>query len=617
MNELLMAFAVSFLLSLALTPLAAFLCRKFGLVDMPGERRINAVPVPRGGGMGIVVSVSLTSVLMSCFSDSFGINRQMVVLSASIAILGFVDDKVSLRPIVKLTGQIIISFLAWFWGGVGFSSLFPGMSAYVDCFLTVFWFVGAINAFNLIDGLDGLASGVALIGVVGMAGALYFCGVSSDRIVFHAVFSGALLGFLRYNFNPASVFLGDSGSMYIGFMMAALPLLFLSPRSFLVSIGVPLLAMGVPIFDTLLAIMRRSIRMFIISGRSPCDGVMSADVEHLHHRILRKMNFSQRKAAYVLYAMTFLAVSVGYLAMIFKSKAAGLWLGASTVAVVIIVRSIAKVEFFDMVKILDKIAHADKIASSRSLTRFSVLAYICIDSLILIAVFFHLSSFLMFPDAVIPLNRWKYCLLFSSITFIMMVCFNVYRIMWSRAQAVNYAMLFVSCVLGSAVSSSIVLYMYAVEADTIIVFSVAFCLVAFSSLLLLRTVRHLIREVFYYIDSEIIRNKSDTVRTLVYGTDIGSIAFRRELVRNATRNKRIIVGLIDDSIARKGLYIGMTPVFGAFDDIEEIVLRTKADMIVLTSKMPDEKFASIKTACERLGIRVSLFKCEEEEILLK
>mgnify|MGYP003296936080 CR=1 FL=1 len=224
MNELLMAFAVSFLLSLALTPLAAFLCRKFGLVDMPGERRINAVPVPRGGGMGIVVSVILTSVLMSCFSDSFGINRQMAILSASIAILGFVDDKVSLRPIVKLTGQIIISFLAWSWGGVGFSSLFPGMSAYVDCFLTVFWFVGAINAFNLIDGLDGLASGVALIGVVGMAGALYFCGVSSDRIVFHAVFSGALLGFLRYNFNPASVFLGDSGSMYIGFMMAALPL---------------------------------------------------------------------------------------------------------------------------------------------------------------------------------------------------------------------------------------------------------------------------------------------------------------------------------------------------------------------------------------------------------
>jgi UDP-N-acetylmuramyl pentapeptide phosphotransferase/UDP-N-acetylglucosamine-1-phosphate transferase len=614
MNSFFTAFIISLLLSFALTPCIAFICRKFGMIDVPSERRINTEPIARGGGMAIVISVTVASVLMCYFSDSFRMHYKILVLSAAIAVLGIVDDKISLKPLVKLSGQVVVAFFTWFWDGVGFSLLYPNLPPAVDCFLTMFWIVGLINAFNLIDGLDGLASGIAFIGVIGMAGALYFCGISPDKIIFHSIFAGALLGFLRYNFNPASVFLGDCGSMYIGFTMALLPLLYLSPESFLVSVGIPLLAMGVPIFDILLAVVRRSLRILCSDILVGSNGIMNADVEHIHHRILRKMKFNQKKTALILYAITFFAVAIGFIAIMLKSKSAGLYLAASMVAVVVIVRSVAGVEFFDAAKVLHKFAHSDKVSSSRFLARFSVLMYICIDSLILITVFFLLSSLSMFSDVAIFGNHWKCCLLYSATTFIMMVCFNVYKTMWSRAQPIDYAVLFVSCLLGPLVASSSMLYMYQVVFSNVVVFSIGFSLASFALLFLLRTIRHLIRDVFYRINHQKISKRSDTVRMLVYGVGLRALAFRRELVRNTLNNNRIVVGIIDDSIAQKGFYIGKTPVFGDFDDIEEIVQRTKASMLVIACTMPEEKIQHVKSVCQKLGLAVSIFKYKEQNI---
>ena len=262
-------FLGALLLTLILTPIVRELNRWLGMVDKPDPRRINTVPIPRGGGLALLLGVSISYsvfLLVTGRPGFYGVSNavfwKMSVLSFSIAFLGLADDKISLPPKLKLLGQVVCAFLVWRWAGLGFNDLWPALPRWIDCILTVFWITGAVNAFNLIDGLDGLASGIAFIATLGMAGGVFFVR-EPPTTLFYLAFAGGLLGFLRYNYHPASIFLGDCGSMYIGFVLATLPLSSHVPNSFLVSVGVPLLAMGVPIFDTALAILRRLIRRLI------------------------------------------------------------------------------------------------------------------------------------------------------------------------------------------------------------------------------------------------------------------------------------------------------------------------------------------------------------------
>ena len=288
-------FLGTFALCYALTPVCRGLARRCGMVDAPSARRINKVPTPRAGGLAIFLSVSATlAVYMSITGAQLSplfpneVIWRVMGLSAALVFVGLADDKFGLPPLVKLLGQVAVALGAFFWCGAGFHTVpfFANMPVWLDCVLTTFWIVGAVNAFNLIDGMDGLATGLALIAAFGMGGALAFIGYPQATLVYLA-FAGACLAFLRYNFHPASVFLGDTGSMYIGFLLSVLPLVMKSGDSFFVSIGVPLLAMGVPIFDTALAILRRSIRAVLSRENNRDEGnthVMQADTDHLHHR---------------------------------------------------------------------------------------------------------------------------------------------------------------------------------------------------------------------------------------------------------------------------------------------------------------------------------------------
>ena len=219
-------FLAALALTLVLTPVVRELNRRFGMVDKPDPRRINKVPIPRGGGIALFLGLFGSFVVYIVITGSRWVGSgvgmhpiRMMMLAGVMFLIGLVDDKWGLPPRLKLFGQLVVSFAAWAWGGLGVSTLWPTLPAVVDCVITVFWIVGAVNAFNLIDGLDGLASGIALIAVLGMAGSLLFMGVP-DQTLFHFAFAGALVGFLRYNYNPASVFLGDSGSMLIGFLVS-------------------------------------------------------------------------------------------------------------------------------------------------------------------------------------------------------------------------------------------------------------------------------------------------------------------------------------------------------------------------------------------------------------
>ena len=388
----LMPFAIVFFaalaLTLVLTPVVRELNRRLGMVDKPDPRRINKVPIPRGGGVALFIGLFGSFVVYVLATGSRWVGSgvgvhplRMSVLSGIIFLIGLADDKWGLPPKLKLLGQLVVAFATWCWGGLGFSTLWPALPAPVDCILTVFWIVGAVNAFNLIDGLDGLASGIALIATLGMAGSLMFVG-KPDQTLFHFAFAGALIGFLRYNYNPASVFLGDSGSMLIGFLVSTLPLATQTPNSFLVSVGVPMLAMGVPIFDTSLAILRRSIRHVILrrekreASAGDSDRVMTADHDHLHHRILRSTGLNQRKTAWILYLMTLVAVMFGLGGMMLQSRSAGLWLAAFAVGCVIVFRDMARVELFDAGRLLASFARDRATSARRRWAKLSVPFYV-------------------------------------------------------------------------------------------------------------------------------------------------------------------------------------------------------------------------------------------------
>ena len=358
-------FASTLVATLAFTPLVRDAFRRIGMVDMPDARRINKEPIPRGGGIALVLGVVVPYVvfhavtgrpLVQGMSDANA--GAYLALSVAISLVGLVDDKWSLRPKLKLAAQVVVAFFAWWWADLGFRDLWPMLPAWLDCLLTVCWIVGAVNAFNLIDGLDGLASGLAFIATLGMAGTMFFLR-NPQATLFHIAFAGGLLGFLKYNYNPASVFLGDCGSMFIGFVIGTLPLAMHAQDSFLVSVGVPLLAMGVPIFDTSLAILRRLLRR-VLSRFGTEEGlsseVMTADSDHLHHRILRSTGLNQRKTAWILYGAATAAVLVGLVAMTLQSRAAGLWLAAFAVAAFVIFRD-ATIELFDAGQLLNKVAH--------------------------------------------------------------------------------------------------------------------------------------------------------------------------------------------------------------------------------------------------------------------
>ena len=246
-------------------------------------------------------------------------------------LIGLWDDRFGMPAAVKLAGQAAVGGLAYMLDmhlGAFFGIALP---VWIDLPATVFWFVAFINAFNLIDGMDGLATGLAAIAAFGLAGVFLIGSEPGDCLVMLALL-GACLGFLRFNFNPAQIFLGDTGSMFLGCTLAALALNTSTKSTTLMALVVPLLAVGIPMFDTFLAVWRRVARKFLEQDGG--SAVFGADIDHLHHRLL-KTGLSQRRVAALLYAGSFVLVGVALLAMLFTSSALGIYMIAFVVGVYI------------------------------------------------------------------------------------------------------------------------------------------------------------------------------------------------------------------------------------------------------------------------------------------
>ena len=327
MKASLTALFISFAGAIIATVIVKFFCLKYNVVDNPdGYRKVHKKPVPLCGGFAVFAGFILPILLLFLFFKGHNIFSLFAKKEAQIftffigaaitMLMGAVDDIWHLRPKYKLLFQFIAANFAYS-GGLQISLItipFFGGSvglAWLSYPVTIFWFLGCINAINLLDGLDGLASGIGLFASL----TLFIVSFSFNNYMpmfLSACLVGAILGFLLFNFNPASIFLGDTGSMLIGYLVAGLGILSSYKSETAVALMIPFIALGVPIFDTILAIVRRWSKRLPISA---------ADKKHIHH-VLISMGLSHRKAVLILYGccLIFSAVSI---MMAFSQNALG------------------------------------------------------------------------------------------------------------------------------------------------------------------------------------------------------------------------------------------------------------------------------------------------------
>ncbi|MBN2058601.1 MAG: undecaprenyl/decaprenyl-phosphate alpha-N-acetylglucosaminyl 1-phosphate transferase [Candidatus Saganbacteria bacterium] len=300
-----LSLALAFFVTYLTTPVVKRLAAKIGAVDVPNDRKIHSFPVPRLGGLsiyaGFMAAVGLAFLLAKLAGSrlNFAMGAGVVLGGSLLMLVGIFDDIHTLRPTTKLVWQTIASGIVIAFGvEISFiSNPFNGILSLgiLAVPLTLFWMVGVTNAINLIDGLDGLATGVTAIASL----TLFFVALRTHQVgaaILMISLFGACLAFLRFNFFPATIFLGDSGSMLLGFILAASSVIGVLKTTLVVALIVPLLVLGVPIMDTLFAIGRR-----IKNGRHPFE----ADNKHIHHLLLNA-GLNKREAVLAIYAACFM-----------------------------------------------------------------------------------------------------------------------------------------------------------------------------------------------------------------------------------------------------------------------------------------------------------------------
>ena len=297
--KVMLAILIAFVVSFALTPVVKILAQKVGAMDVPGEaRRVHDHPIPRMGGLAIFLGFIVSMLL---FVDITQEVRGILLGSIIIVITGVIDDIISLRAWTKFLIQILSAVIAVLHGVVinvvsnpnVFSSQEAIVLGWLAIPLTVLWIVGITNAVNLIDGLDGLACGVSTISAISML-VIALLVSESDVALVMAALVGACLGFMPYNKNPAKMFMGDTGSTFLGYILATISIQGLFKYYAIVSFAVPFLILGLPMFDTLFAIIRR-----LAHGQNP----MAPDRGHIHHRLI-DMGLNQKQAVAALYVIS-------------------------------------------------------------------------------------------------------------------------------------------------------------------------------------------------------------------------------------------------------------------------------------------------------------------------
>ena len=352
-GDISIAFLLAFVTAFVVTPYTIRLSKKVGAIDNPEKRRINEIPMPRLGGIAVIIGFLLSCtyllVIMTLEKtfNPFGEEQyfhKLIGVLIGIVVLGvvcFIDDVKGLPAIVKLIGQTVAAVIVVSFGiqidnvNIPFLEHTLNFDNHIYIYiLSVGWIVGITNAINLIDGLDGLSSGITLISCFSLIIVFTMNQSPIIAIILITALAGAIVGFLPYNFNPAKTFIGDVGAQFLGFALAIISILGTAKTYTLLVLISPLIILALPIADTLYAIVRR-----IIKGKS-IKAIFSPDTGHLHHKLMKK-GYTQKQAVLILYGVS---ACLGMFAIILLES--GIWKALSFALMIIAVIAIGYKDLF-------------------------------------------------------------------------------------------------------------------------------------------------------------------------------------------------------------------------------------------------------------------------------
>jgi UDP-GlcNAc:undecaprenyl-phosphate GlcNAc-1-phosphate transferase len=609
MLKYIVLFLISFCASLALTPFVRLLALRLGAMDRPGERKIHTQPVPRLGGVSVVLAASLTAVLavaMEGVGDGYiqvdlAAWTPLLLGGAIVFLAGVWDDIRPLSAGTKFLFQAAAASVA-IWFGIRIEQIFffgtgtwdLGMLAIP---LTFLWIVGITNAFNLVDGLDGLAAGLASI-AAGTCAAIFLLRGDAQDAMLVVILVGALAGFLRYNFNPAKIFLGDSGSLVIGYVLAVTAIKGSQKGATALAVVVPLLVFGLPILDTLLSMVRRFVGglKMIQPYKAPikqrvlaAKRMFEADQGHIHHRLIA-LGFSHRNAVMAMYAIAVALSLMALLSVLAQFRNAGIILVAAALATYIGVRKLGYEEI-SFLRNGTLLRWYDQLAFSR-------LFFLGFIDLILITAAYWLSFVLKYEFPWDPEVKIWYRGAFPIVLLVQLGVFSVfglYRGVWRATGLGDLLRVLFAGVTAVALSYTVVLL--SVPPSGVIPF---FCI----NLLVLAALTSGARCTYRVLDYTNQRENSAGSGALIYGAGRGGQLVLRELLQNAELGLRPI-GFLDDDPNLRQRTVNRVPVLGSSSDLSLILeSRLVASVVIASDKICGDRLQNVLCLCEERHIPV-------------
>jgi len=603
-----------FLVSLLFTRIFISVGPRLGLMDEPGERRIHVTPVPRAGGLAIWVAfIALLWGIDALFPEIFvghhgTKNIAWTISSAILILVGFIDDRTGLKPLVKLAGQAIAAAVFYYiYYPVGYSIAgfeIPYAAALV---IFVIWCVALINAFNLIDGLDGLCGGLVVVSLT-MIFAISWSNGSLRDSAFILPMIGAVAGFLVYNFNPARIFLGDAGSMMLGFFIASSANDIAGERALIGSIMLPIAVAGVPLLDVILAIWRRGSRRQLqkSQGEIKKGGLFSADKDHLHHRLL-DLGLSQRKVAFILQLFAVIIAGLCLLPMVAGGRAMVVTLFGFLIIGLFSVNHFARIELTEAGNLMHvKIRSRSLGLSNRGLHFvYDVVA-------LLAACFLAMVIETNFGRRLDAQHVWSinYPLLFLVLGMALLKIADTYRRIWSRPTFADFFVVGVVLSMSGLLASLI--WSLNKEDVTWSDYRAGFMAGQFSLWLVLlpRAIPVMLREFMVCADrrrSGKIKENASKKQVLVYGAGANG-AHLIDFIK-VGGSKRIskfqIVGFLDEHRSIRGRLFRCFKVFGGLDQLGELSKKKQLDGLVVTiSKLSDERWAELISETKAHGLNL-------------
>ena len=588
----LLAVATAFALALILTPLVRAVARRFGFVAVPKIDRWHKKPTAMLGGVAIWLAVVITAFP---FLIQITYGRQILLASTFLFFVGLIDDLIHIKPYQKLIGQILGSAYVVYYG---LSLPWTG-SVLLNMALAIFWLIGITNAINLLDNMDGLASGIAII-AAGFLGLSFLNTGQVNEALILLIFAAGLLGFLVYNSNPASIFMGDCGSMFVGFFLASSALINVSggrSRSFLPVLAVPILILFIPIFDTTFVTVLRKL-----SGRAASQGGR----DHTSHRLVA-LGMSERHAVWMLYG--FAALS-GLLAILVQRARLDVSLAAIagfTIVLTLIGVYLAGVKVYDEseeeIALKEKPLYAFLVDVSYKRRIFEVLL-----DVVLIILSYWASYAINFPPAS---PAWKlFIRTLPVLVFMKMLVFlvtGVYRGLWRYTSMSDLIVFARAVILSSVASLLLILFAFRFEGYSRKVFVID-AVLTFLFLACSRMAFRLFRQLLPAAGTNGGR------RVLIYGAGDGGELLLREL-RNNRELHLAPIGFLDDDPAKSGKVIHGLRVYGGNGDLSSVCAQHEVDEVVISSlKMADERVDEILRLCSERHITVKRMRITMEEL---